>query len=386
MKKRLLSMIMVLIMLVSGAALSGCSNKDSAAGTAASEPAAEAETSTAAAETTENDAAPADEAAVVEPLTIKFSSTYQETETGGAILKHFIDKVGELSGDAVQVEISWGGTLFTANDELDAVIDGSVDMVALGHMPHLNTLPYLAFPSFAPGGSKAALDYFQTLMFDDPETSALIQGEASDLGIKYLNVIAGGGNAFCAKYEFTDMDSLVAGSTAFGNMDAAIFEKLGLQVTSVFPPDVYDGLNRGLIDSTQMALTPMVAMSWYEPAKYWALDGTYAAGNFFTVNLDWWDGLTDAQREVIQAASSETQEYTATLYDDAIANDVATVEEKTGNKFVEFSAEDINRMWAATFEAKSASALELAEASGKTEGMIKILEKAAEITGYDWQH
>ena len=27
-----------------------------------------------------------------------------------------------------------------------------------------------------------------------------------------------------------------------------------------------------------------------------------------------------------------------------------------------------------------------AEANGKGEGMTKILEKAAEITGYDWKH
>lgn len=100
-------------------------------------------------------------------------------------------------------------------------------------------------PGFAPGGTQAALDYFNTLMFDDPDTSALIQGEAEDLGIKYLNVIAGGANALAAKFPFTDLQSLVAGSSSFGNFDAA-----------------------------QMGLAPMVSMAWYEVAPYWALDGT----------------------------------------------------------------------------------------------------------------
>jgi TRAP-type C4-dicarboxylate transport system substrate-binding protein len=127
-------------------------------------------------------------------------------------------------------------------------------------------------------------------------------------------------------------------------------------------------------------------MSWYEPAPYWALDGTYAAGNFFTVNLNWWNKLTDEQREIIQQAASDTQEYTITLYDEAIQMDIDLIEEKTGKKFVEFSDSDIDKIWAATFEAKAASALELAKAAGKTEGMTKILEKAAEITNYDWKH
>lgn len=360
--KKIVSIIMSIIIILSVSILGGCSSK----------------TSTSNKESSNENA--------IAPLTIKFSSTFQESETGGTILKHFINRVSELSNGAIKVDMSWGGTLFTASDELDAVMDGAVNMVALAHMPHLNTLTYLSFPSFAPGGSKAALDYFKTLVFDDPETSALIQGEAQKLGIKYLNVIAGGANAFCSKNKFTDLNSLVKGSAAFGNMDAAIFKKLGFKVTSIAPPEVYDALNRGLIDSTQMALAPMVAMSWYEPAPYWALDGTYTAGNFFTVNLSWWDSLTDAQRKVIEQAAKDTQEYTSTLYDEAINKDIATVEQKTGKKLIEFSKEDKDRIWAAAFEAKAESAMELAKAAGKTEGMIKILEKAAEITGYNWKH
>ncbi|MCI8538555.1 MAG: TRAP transporter substrate-binding protein DctP [Oscillospiraceae bacterium] len=324
--------------------------------------------------------------AEVEPLTIKYSSTFQQTETGGQIQQYFIDKVGELSGGAITVDITWGGTLFDSMGELDAVADGVVDMIALGHMPHLDTLPYLSFPGFAPGGTQAALDYFNTLIFDDPETSALIQSEAEALGIKYLNVIPGGANAFCTNYAYTDLDSMVAGSTSFGNFDAAIFEALGFQVSTVTPPECYDALNRGMINSTQMGFAPMVAMAWYEVAPFWSLDGTYTAGNMFTVNLDWWNGLTGAQRDCIQKAADETETYAAGIYDDAIDNDIKTVEDATGNKFVELSQTDIDRIWAATFEAKAADAMNRANTHGVTDGMTTILEKAAEITNYDWQH
>jgi hypothetical protein len=259
-------------------------------------------------------------------------------------------------------------------------------MTALGHMPHLATLNYLAFPGFAPGGSQAALDYFDELMFNNAETSALIQQEAADNNIIYLNVLAGGANAFCAKYEFTDLDSLVANCGSFGNFDAAIFESLGFQVSAISPSDTYDALQRGLIDATQMGFAPMVSMSWQDVASYWALDGTYTAGNMFTANLDWWNGLTDAQREVIQAAADDVEAYSAELYNDAISADQATVEAATGNAFVEFSQEDIDRFWAACFEAKAESAMETATANGKAEGMTKILEVAADITGYNWVH
>ena len=372
MKKKVLSLILVIAVLASFSMLTACGATP---------------TTTTAGTTTVTDATTAGgtTAAAVEPLKIKFSSTFQQTETGGEIIQHFIDEVGEMSDGAITVEIAWGGTLFPAPDELDAVATGAVDMIALGHMPHLSILNYLSFPSFAPGGTQAALDYFQTLMFDDPETSKLIQDEATANGVKYLNVIAGGANAFCAKYAFADLASLVAGSSAFGNMDAAIFEKLGFKVTMAFPPDVYDGLNRGLFDSTEMALAPMVGLSWYEVAPFWALDGTYAAGNFFTVNLEWWDALSNAHKAIIQEAATETQAYSATLYDEAIGTLISTVETKTGNKFVELSDADLATIWAAVFDAKAKAALEIAGQNDKTDGMQKILAKAAEITDYDYK-
>ncbi len=370
--KKALALLLAAMMLV--ATLTACGG-----GGETQSPAAPSEpTGSAPAETDGGDA--------IDAMTFKFSSTYQEAETGGQILQFFIDKVSELSGGAITVDMSWGGTLFDAMGELDAVMDNAVQMIALGHMPHLNTLNYLSFPSFAPGGTQAALDYFNTLMFDDPETSALIQGEAESYGIKYLNVIAGGANALCTSFAFTDLDSMVKGSSSFGNFMAAQWESLGFQVTALTPPEIYDAFNRGMIDATQMGLAPMVSMSWYEVAPYWALDGTYTAGNMFTVNLDWWNSLTPAQQNCIQAAADETEAYSATIYDDAIASDIATVEDATGNKFVEFSAADLERLWASCFVPTADSALKTTEASGKTEGMTTILEKAAEITGYDWQH
>lgn len=393
--KKLLALLLAAVMVVSMAACGTsaegtASTETSAAETeAATQSEAPAEETTAPATSAEEPASALEDAPTsitCDPVEISFSTVYNETETGGEIIKHFQDYLSELTGGAITMKIYWGGTLFSDAEALDGVSSGSVNMTALGHMPHLATLNYLAFPGFAPGSTQKALDYFDELMFNNAETSALIEQEAADNNIKYLNVIAGGANAFCTTYEFTDLDSMVSGSKSFGNMDAIIFEKLGFQVTSVGPGDCYDALQRGLIDSTQMGLAPMVSMGWQDVASYWALDGTYTAGNMFTVNLEWWNSLSDAQRQAIQQAADEVEAYSAGIYDDAIATDCATIESATGNAMVEFSQEDIDRIWAATFEAKADSAMETATANGKEEGMTKILEVAAEFTGYDWQH
>ena len=176
----------------SAAASSAAAPAESAAATEAAPAAPEAPASAAEAAASTQEAAPKADSITCDPLTIEFSTVYNETETGGQIIKHFEEYLNNLTGGAITMNIFWGGTLFTDPEALDGVNSGAVNMTALGHMPHLATLNYLAFPGFAPGGTKAALDYFDTLMFKDPETSALIQQEAADNGIIYLNVLAGG--------------------------------------------------------------------------------------------------------------------------------------------------------------------------------------------------
>lgn len=377
-KMKVLSLLLVGAMSISMLAACGSSG-DSGSDESASSGGAEASSSDSSAAATASG-----DVVDVEPFELVFSTTFQQTETGGQIIQYFIDYLADHSNGNATVDINWGGTLYDTAGELDGVSSGGVDMVALGHMPHLDVLNYLSFPGFAPGGTQAALDYFNTLIFDDPDTSALIQGEAEENNLKYLNVVAGGANAFCTTYEFSDLDTLVSGSKSFGNMDAAIFEYLGFQVTSVGPGDTYDALQRGLVDSTQMGLAPMVSMGWQEVADYWALDGTYTAGNMFTINLDKWNSLSADQQALVQAAADATEEYSAGLYDDAIDADIKTVEEATGHEFVEFSDSDIEKIWEAVFEAKAEAAINTCEPNGKKDGMITILKKAAEITNYDW--
>ncbi len=377
-KMKVLSLLLVGAMSISMLAACGSSG-DSGSDESASSGGAEASSSDSSAAATASG-----DVVDVEPFELVFSTTFQQTETGGQIIQYFIDYLADHSNGNATVDINWGGTLYDTAGELDGVSSGGVDMVALGHMPHLDVLNYLSFPGFAPGGTQAALDYFNTLIFDDPDTSALIQGEAEENNLKYLNVVAGGANAFCTTYEFSDLDTLVSGSKSFGNMDAAIFEYLGFQVTAVGPGDTYDALQRGLVDSTQMGLAPMVSMGWQEVADYWALDGTYTAGNMFTINLDKWNSLSADQQALVQAAADATEEYSAGLYDDAIDADIKTVEEATGHEFVEFSDSDIEKIWEAVFEAKAEAAINTCEPNGKKDGMITILKKAAEITNYDW--
>ena len=156
--KKLLALLLAAVMVVSMAACgtsteSTASTETSAAETeAATQSEAPAEETTAPATSAEEPASTVEEAPTsitCDPVEISFSTVYNETETGGQIIKHFQDYLSELTGGAITMTIYWGGTLFSDAEALDGVSSGSVNMTALGHMPHLATLNYLAFPGFA---------------------------------------------------------------------------------------------------------------------------------------------------------------------------------------------------------------------------------------------
>ena len=319
-----------------------------------------------------------------EALTITFNCSYQENESGGIIAKHFKEALEDISKGAITVNVSYGGTLFTPDDELDACGSGAIDMMIFGHTRHTAELPVLcAIPDFAPVSIENALKYFEYVM-SDPAAGAAIEAEAEAYGIKYLSCNANGANYFLANYEFDSLADLVAKCSAFGNMAPAKYEALGLTVVPVFPWDYYSAFDTGLMDASQMDGGAMYSMSLQEVAKYWMSDGTFAAGNFITVNLDWWNGLTDSQREMIQKAADDTQAFSLE-YNQGQTDELEDNLTAAGVTLVKMSDEELAEWWGVIFESAANDALAAAAQNGNTDDVLAVLQAAADFTNYDFQ-
>jgi TRAP-type C4-dicarboxylate transport system substrate-binding protein len=320
-----------------------------------------------------------------ENVTITFNSSYQETETGGVLATYFKNYLEDLTDGAITVNISYGGTLFDANDELDACGDGAINMMIFGHTKHNTELPVLcSIPDFAPDSVQNALDYFNYVL-NDEAAGAAIDAEAEAYGIKYLSVNAGGANYFLANFEFSNLTELIAGSKAFGNMAPAKFEALGFTVVGVFPWDYYSAFDTGLMDASQMDGPAMYSMSLQEVAKYWMPDNTFAAGNFMTVNLDWWNGLSAEAQNAIQEACDATSlfsvEYNQSEYE--ALNDNLTA---AGVTLAEMTDAEFDQWWGAIFDSASSDAITAAQENGNVEAVEAVLQAAADFTGYDIQY
>jgi TRAP-type C4-dicarboxylate transport system substrate-binding protein len=126
-----------------------------------------------------------------------------------------------------------------------------------------------------------------------------------------------------------------------------------------------------------------VNLKWYEICKYYMFDGTYAAGNAFTVDLDTWAKLAPETQAIMYEAAAETEGFSLEL--DA-ADTEASIKTLTdaGVTVGTLSKEDIDQWWALLFEVSASDCMGRAKNLGIVDNMVKVLSAAAEFTGVTW--
>ena len=363
MKKKLLSLLLTLSMVLSLAALAGCSNGTPADSAAPSS----------------NAPSGGDDSSAPPTFHLTMAATVNENELGGQIMNEFIRYVTEHTDGNVTFETFYGGILATNAEELALVSSGAVDLIPLGHNPYGDQLPLLCGPSWVNGSEEEALDFFNYLVFENEETAPLLQAEAAAQNIVYLGFQPSGKNAFVAKPEgssFADFAGKQLGAAA----NHELFQSLGLVVVTTPPGDVYEGLSRGIIDMARLSFTAAINNKWYEVAKNWLLDGTSAAGSPFTMNLDTWNSLPEDYQQVFYDAAEHAAQYGLQLSTESFDTDVAFLEEQ-GCTVGEFSQEDQELFFSQLIDVTLASCRDRAERLGITENEEIVIAATLDYLG-----
>lgn len=347
MERKILCALLVLL-LIASFALGGCGQKPD-------EPAKPAQ--------------PADQ--VIE---LKFSHAGQEAETEGVIVKAFCDYVEQKSGGKVKIERFPGGVLGGPQEQLKLVGSGSVDMAVFGHLGNRDELTLLNFPPWIKGSPEAVMDFFNKIIYENPQTAKLIEDEAKANGVKYLGFTLGGSNVFINKTSFNALDELKGKKFGAGGAQAA-FAALGLKVVNMFPPDGYESLSRGVVEATQMGFAPTISLKWYEVAKGYMFDGTYACGSPITINLKTWESLPADVQQIMMDGVKEAVKLSFELDKAARERDVKLLE-ANGVTVGTLSEADQQKWFDLLYEECKKEMLERTTKQGKAEQAKIILDYA----------
>jgi TRAP-type C4-dicarboxylate transport system substrate-binding protein len=107
--------------------------------------------------------------------------------------------------------------------------------------------------------------------------------------------------------------------------------------------EIYSSLQQGLIDGQESALSSMIIERFFEVQKYVSLTGHIYWPELWMANLDWYEGLSDEDRTLVEEVARETVQKERELTEAANAETLAQLEE-AGLVVNELPAEDKKRL------------------------------------------
>jgi TRAP-type C4-dicarboxylate transport system substrate-binding protein len=219
-------------------------------------------------------------------------------------LEPFVDKVAEATNGTVTIEIVPNGGLGPAPGTYENVVAGAQDLgwALQGYTPGrfpisgLIEMPYM-FPS-ATEGTNALWDLYEEF----PE----FQKEYDDVHVLGLWT-HDEGNLWTAGKQVTSIDD-VRGLTlrAPGPVQNQLITELGGSPVGMPAPELYDSLERGVIDGLMIASSGLESFGLYDVLDYGLTCSCYVAAQFLAINQGAWDSLSPQQQAAIDEIAGRT--------------------------------------------------------------------------------
>lgn len=212
----------------------------------------------------------------------------------------FADKVVELSGGQLKVNVADSGSLYNDNQILEAVQDGLVEVGLVG--------------TYKWGGMVPAADVFDLpfLFVDLSSPEKFLNAGAADILDAEFNK-KGVKNLFWVDYGFIqmwnnehplhspkDFEGLTMRSYSAG--DSITLKALGAAPTLISSAEMYMAIQNGTVKGATTGMPAAVSRKIYEVCKYLTIANYSTAQFSVQANLDWWNGLdADSQKAILEA-------------------------------------------------------------------------------------
>ena len=254
--------------------------------------------------------------ALADAVTLTYSEVNPLDTIVGKTAQFFKEKVEELTGGSVIINIQHSGVLGTEAQVLDGILSGS-GTVDIGR--------FSAFQFTAYGCNKAKLlsipytfvsrDHFWN--FANSELAADFLAEPQTVGLPLRGICYGeeGFRHFFFRNEVTDINSLKEMKIRVSEdpVMTGMVKNLGANPTVVSFTELYSALQTGVVDGAEQPIANYRSNAFPEVAPYLMLDG-HTLGAIQIVITDMaWAKLTQEQQAAIMEAGKLTQAYNAEL-------------------------------------------------------------------------
>lgn len=255
-----------------------------------------------------------------EPVVLKLSHEAPETQIKGRTALYFAEKVKEYSNGTLRVEVFPSASLIPTKDEVRAVIRGQVDIIAP------QTSYYTPF--------NAAWDvFYQPLLFNSAkegmdmlagELGRELLGTLDKVGLKGMGIWHDGpGYVYLKDKPPTKPEDLKGRKIRLfpsAPLEEGVRAAGGIPV-SVPAPDVYLGLQQGMIEGVISAVTFAAPSRWYEVVKGATRMTMFVGGYGVAINKNRWDKLSPEHKDALQRAMKDSEKWN---FDQSVDNIAAS--------------------------------------------------------------
>ena len=282
-------------------------------------------------ETPAVDPAQTPEAAQEEQVTIKLSmnnpSLVKSDSDESAFSVTFKEYV-ESHSDSIKVDLYPGSQLGPAQDAVAAISANTIEM-GIYDISYLNNYDQKTMAFSTPGFFK---DRFEVNAIMDSEWAKNLLAESSEISdIMCLGATCKGMRCFtCKGHEIKTVDD-IAGLT-IRVMDSPLYTKM-VQCLNANPQpmawsEVYVALQNGVIDGQENPIANYMNEKLYEVQDWCVLDNHAPCIVMYMINKTFYEGLSDAQKQVINEAVEEGKKAARETADTLNDNNIAALEEK----------------------------------------------------------
>ena len=233
---------------------------------------------------------------------------------------HFKEKVEELTGGSVVVDVQASGVLGSENDVLDAILGGSTSI-------DISRISAFALTSYGCNKSKLLSITFtfenraHFWNFANSELAPEFLNEPQELGLPVRGIFYGEEgfrHFFTVKpvsgiADFKGLKLRVSNDPVMNGM----VEGLGANPTVVSFGELYSALQTGVVDGAEQPIANYKSNAFPEVANNLILDGHTLGAVQAVITDNAWNKLTENQQAAVMEAAADTQAFNADLSETA---------------------------------------------------------------------
>ena len=233
---------------------------------------------------------------------------------------HFKEKVEELTGGSVVVDVQASGVLGSENDVLDAILGGSTSI-------DISRISAFALTSYGCNKSKLLSIPFtfenraHFWNFANSELAPEFLNEPQELGLPVRGIFYGEEgfrHFFTVKpvsgiADFKGLKLRVSNDPVMNGM----VEGLGANPTVVSFGELYSALQTGVVDGAEQPIANYKSNAFPEVANNLILDGHTLGAVQAVITDNAWNKLTENQQTAVMEAAADTQAFNADLSETA---------------------------------------------------------------------